>query len=103
MVVSPFDGVNRIRFKGSPSIADFRFAIADLKSFVLKPAFGYRQWAMSGLSARSVAKPGLPRKLAELSNSSSDSKSVSERVQRCGSHVTIGPHNKFKSGYFGGR
>jgi hypothetical protein len=27
--VSPFDGVNRIRFKGSPSIADFRFAIAD--------------------------------------------------------------------------
>jgi hypothetical protein len=29
MAVSPFDGANRIRFKGSPSIADFRFAIAD--------------------------------------------------------------------------
>ena len=30
MAVSPFDGANRIRFKGSPSIADFRLRIADL-------------------------------------------------------------------------
>src|SRR5688572_12547862 len=30
MAVSPFDGANRIRFKGSPSIADFRLPIADL-------------------------------------------------------------------------
>jgi hypothetical protein len=29
LAVSPFDGINRIRFKGSPTIAAFRFAIAD--------------------------------------------------------------------------
>jgi len=29
LAVSPFDGVNRIRFKGSPDIADLRLSIAD--------------------------------------------------------------------------
>jgi hypothetical protein len=29
MAVSPFDGANRIRFKGSLFIADFRLPIAD--------------------------------------------------------------------------
>jgi hypothetical protein len=29
LAVSPFDGVNRIRFKGSLDIADFQLPIAD--------------------------------------------------------------------------
>src|SRR5687767_13569851 len=33
MAVSPFDGANRIRFKGSPDIADCQFPIADLKNY----------------------------------------------------------------------
>jgi hypothetical protein len=70
MAVSPFDGANRIRFKGS---LDFRFLIADLR---LVDPEGQAQWAyntkskitnrkskivkVTRLSAASVQ---LPRKL----------------------------------------
>ena len=83
-----------------------RLLISDLhcrlKSIVLKSAFGNRHSAMAGLSAP-ILQIGAPPKASELSNSRSDSKSLCERVQRCGSHVTIGYHNKFNSRNFGGR
>ena len=48
MAVSPFDGVNRIRFKGSPNIADLRLWIADWQS------------PMFRLSAATFADQGSP-------------------------------------------
>lgn len=62
MAVSPFDGANRIRFKGSWAIADFRVSIADLKSGCSNRQFGDRQLAMSQLS---VLRQNSPESVGE--------------------------------------
>jgi hypothetical protein len=61
VAVSPFDGVNRIRFKGSPRIADLRLSIADLNS---SPQIGNWKLAIRndyGLSAP-ILRIGAPPK-----------------------------------------
>jgi len=58
MAVSPFDGSNRIRFKGSPNIADFRLLIADwIPSY---SAIGNWQSPMPRLSAATFWRSGSP-------------------------------------------
>ena len=69
MAVSPFDGVNRIRFKGSPE----EFRIAECEFRILKRAFDFNsQFAIPisqffpGLSALIFCRSGLPRNVFDF-------------------------------------
>ena len=71
MAVSPFDGVNRIRFKGSPE----EFRIAECEFRILKLAFDFNsQFAIPisqffpGLSALISCRSGLPRNVFDFQN-----------------------------------
>ncbi len=66
MAVSPFDGVNRIRFKGSPE----EFRIAECEFRILKRAFDFNsQFAIPisqffpGLSAPTFAAGAPPKRI----------------------------------------
>src|SRR2546425_9122457 len=84
LTVSPFDGVNRIRFKGSPE----EFRIAECEFRILKRAFEFNsQFAIpisqffSGLSATISCKSRLPRNVFDFQTDGQNSSPARRLVQ----------------------